>query len=157
MHSEGSQKPLPSLLIPLLDPGPLFLSTVQQLSDPGVQKEEKALLCPEPPTPQPKGTPPHPASGQESAQVQREGSRQVAHLGSAGCWFRSSFSAHACRASARDPRVLRSHPKPWCCCSRLWASLRSSWYRDLKSAHPQGLLTHPGFWTQGGQLPLGAV
>lgn len=36
VQSEGSQKLFPSLLIPLLDPGPLFLGTVEQLSDPGV-------------------------------------------------------------------------------------------------------------------------
>lgn len=136
VQSEGSQKLLPSLLIPLLDPGPLFLGTVEQLSDPGVQKE-KALLCPErvcvcvPATPSPREPGPTQLhSGQQSAQVQREGSRQMAHLCSAGCWLRSSFSPRACRASARDPRVLRSHLKPWCCCSRLWASLRSSWYSE---------------------------
>lgn len=133
LQLEGSQQLCPSLLTPLLDSGPLCLGTVQQLSDPGVQGEERVLLCTEPTLPISPWEP-HPTRLQAAAavvQVQRDCSRQMAHLCLAGCWFRSSFSPCALRASARDPRVLRSHPKLWCCCSKLWASLMSSWYRDL--------------------------
>lgn len=51
LQLEGSQQLDPSLLTPLLDPGPLGLGTVQQLSDPGVWEEERALLCSECPPP----------------------------------------------------------------------------------------------------------
>lgn len=61
LQLEGSQQLSPSLVTPLLDPGPLCLGTVQQLSDPGGRGEKRVLLCPEPlPHPPLSSREPHP-------------------------------------------------------------------------------------------------